>query len=35
MKNFSNSKQSILVWEEESIKNGLTNKDFHKRVLKK
>lgn len=35
MKNFSNSKQSILVWEDESIKNGLTNKDFHKRVLKK
>ncbi|MCP4969467.1 MAG: outer membrane lipoprotein-sorting protein [Arcobacter sp.] len=35
MKNFSNSKQSILVWEEESIKNSLTNKDFHRRVLKK
>lgn len=35
MKNFSNSKESILVWEEETIKNGLSNKDFHKRVLKK
>lgn len=35
MKNFSNSKESTLVWNEESIKNGLTKKDFHKRVLKK
>lgn len=35
MKNFSNSKESTLVWNEESIKNGLTQKDFHKRVLKK
>ncbi len=35
MKNFSNFKESILVWKEESIKNGLSNKDFHKRVLKK
>lgn len=35
MKNFSNSKESILVWNKESIKNGLSNKDFHKRVLKK
>jgi len=35
MKNFSNSKESILTWDEESIKNGLTKKDFHKRVLKR
>jgi hypothetical protein len=35
MKNFQNSKESILVWEEESIKNGLSKRDFHKRVLKK
>jgi len=35
MKNFSNSKTSILIWDEESIKNGLSHKDFHKRVLKK
>jgi len=35
MKNFSNSKSSILQWNEETIKNGLTQKDFHKRVLKK
>ncbi len=35
MKNFSNSKESILVWKEETIKNSLSNKDFHKRVLKK
>jgi len=35
MKNFSNSKSSILQWDEETIKNGLSKKDFHKRVLKK
>jgi len=35
MKNFQNSKESILVWKEETIKNGLSKKDFHKRVLKK
>ena len=35
MKNFSNSKSSILTWDTESIKNGLSKKDFHKRVLKK
>lgn len=35
MKNFSNSKSSILKWDEETIKNGLSAKDFHKRVLKK
>ena len=35
VKNFQNFKESILVWEEESIKNGLTSKDFHKKVLKR
>ena len=35
IKNFQNNKESTLVWEDESIKNGLKNKDFHKRVLKK
>ena len=35
IKNFSNSKSSILQWDEETIKNGLSKKDFHKRVLKK
>lgn len=35
MKNFSNSKESILKWDEETIKNGLSKKDFHKRVLKR
>jgi len=35
MKNFQNSKESILIWKDESIKNGFSNKNFHKRVLKK
>ncbi len=35
MRNFQNSKESVLVWKDETIKNGLSNKDFHKRVLKK
>ena len=35
IKNFQNSKESILVWSNETIKNGFSNKDFHKRVLKK
>ena len=35
VKNFQNNKESILVWQDETIKNGLQNKDFHKRVLKK
>ena len=35
IKNFQNNKESILVWKNETIKNGLKNKDFHKRVLKK
>ena len=35
MKNFQNSKESILVWNDETVKNGLSSKDFHKRALKK
>ena len=35
MKNHQNDKETILIWENETIKNGLKEKDFHKRVLKK
>ena len=35
MSNVQNDKTTILVWSEETIKNGLKNKDFHKRYLKK
>jgi len=35
MSNHQNDKQTILVWKDETIKNGLKEKDFHKRVLKK
>jgi len=35
MKNHQNDKETILIWKEETIKNGLQEKDFHKRVLKK
>jgi len=35
MKNFQNDKESILVFENEKLKTGLKEKDFHKRVLKK
>lgn len=35
MTNHQNDKQTILVWENETIKNGLKEKNFHKRVLKK
>ncbi len=35
MKNIQNDKTTILVWSEESIKNGLKAKDFHKRYLKR
>ena len=35
MKNHQNDKQTILIWEDDTIKNGLKEKDFHKRVLKK
>jgi hypothetical protein len=34
MKNVQNEKSTILVWSNESIKNGLREKDFHKRYLK-
>ncbi len=35
MINHQNDKKTILIWEDETIKNGLKDKDFHKRVLKK
>ncbi len=35
MKNIQNDKTTILTWSDEKIKNGLKNKDFHKRHLKK
>ncbi len=35
MTNHQNDKKTILVWENETIKNGLKEKNFHKRVLKK
>ena len=35
MKNHQNDKKTILVWKNETIKNGLKEKNFHKRVLKK
>jgi len=35
MKNVQNDKSTILVWKNETIKNGLKAKDFHKRYLKK
>jgi len=35
MSNHQNDKQTILIWKDETIKNGLKEKDFHKRVLKK
>ena len=34
MKNVQNERSTILVWRDEKIKNGLTEKDFHKRYLK-
>jgi outer membrane lipoprotein-sorting protein len=33
MKNHQNDKQTILIWNNETIKNGLQEKDFHQRVL--
>ena len=33
MKNVLNEKSTILVWSNETIKNGLREKDFHKRYL--
>ena len=35
MKNHQNDKKTTLVWKNETIKNGLKESDFHKRVLKK
>ena len=35
MTNHQNDKKTILVWQNETIKNGLKKRDFHKRVLKK
>jgi len=35
MVNHQNDKKTILVWKNETIKNGLTDKDFSKRVLKR
>ncbi len=35
MINHQNDKKTILIWENETIKNGLEEKSFHKRVLKK
>ena len=34
MKNHQNDKKTILVWKNERIKNGLKEKDFHKRILR-
>lgn len=35
MSNQQNDKKTILVWKNETVKNGLKDKDFNKRVLKK
>lgn len=35
MKNIQNDKTTVLVWDDEKIKQGLKDKDFHKRYLKK
>ena len=35
MENHQNDKKTTLLWKDETIKNGLREKDFHKRVLKK
>ncbi len=35
MKNVQNDKTTILVWSDETIKNGLKDRDFHKRYLKR
>ncbi|MBU1668099.1 outer membrane lipoprotein-sorting protein [bacterium] len=34
MKNHQNDKRTILIWKEDKIKAGLTEKEFNKRVLK-
>ncbi len=35
MTNHQNDKKTILVWKDETIKNGLKERDFNKRVLKR
>jgi len=35
MTNHQNGKKTILIWQDEKIKTGLKDRDFHKRVLKK
>ncbi len=35
MTNHQNDKKTILIWKNETIKNGLKERNFHKRVLKK
>ena len=35
MENIQNDKTTILTWDEEKIKTGLRDKDFHKRYLKR
>ncbi|MBC8237512.1 MAG: outer membrane lipoprotein-sorting protein [Helicobacteraceae bacterium] len=34
MKNIQNDKTTVLIWSEEKINTGLSDKDFHKRYLK-
>ena len=34
MKNHQNDKSTLLIWKEDKIKVGLTEKEFNKRVLK-
>jgi len=35
MSNYQNDKKTTLIWKNETIKNGLKERDFHKRVLKR
>ncbi len=35
MTNHQNDKKTILIWKDETIKNGLKERDFNKRVLKR
>jgi len=35
MTNHQNDKKTTLIWKDETIKNGLKERNFHKRVLKK
>jgi len=35
MRNIQNDKTTVLAWDEEKIKTGLRDKDFHKRYLKR